>query len=167
MHKTYAGGRKWDQGDTGGFMMKDKLTLGFIEGTIAGVVSSLSDLIMVDWIKFGKIRFLDFAGVHLFGFKPETLGEKMFAQVAEIFFTGLLGIIFVYWIDKVKRENILFKGFVFGNTIWFILYSINILYKIEPLKKLSLESSIENYLGSLIFGLVLGFAYSRLSKEIK
>lgn len=39
--------------------MKDKLTNGFVQGFIAGVVSSIVDLILVQWLKFGDIRFLD------------------------------------------------------------------------------------------------------------
>lgn len=76
--------------------MKDKLTNGFIQGIIAGVVANVADFIMVNWLKFGDLLYLDYAGVHLYGFKPETIGEKIFALAIQIIFSGLMGIVFVY-----------------------------------------------------------------------
>jgi hypothetical protein len=146
--------------------MKDKLTNGFVQGFIAGVVSSIADLIMVNWLKFGDTRFLDYAGVHIYGFKPETLGEQIFAQFVQFLFTGLLGIIFVYLIDKVKQRNILFKGQLYGVAIWFVVYTITILFKLKPLDKISLASTLENFIASMIFGAVLAIAYAVLSKKI-
>lgn len=143
--------------------LQDKLTVGFIEGVIAGIVSSIADLLMVHGLKFGTIRFLDYAGVHIYGFKPVSLGEQLFAEFVQLIFTGLLGILFIYLIDKVKPANILFKGSLFGILTWFVVYVVNILYKIEPLKRITLPSTLENYIASVIFGLVLGLAYQRLS----
>ncbi len=146
--------------------MKDKLTNGFIQGLIAGIVSSIADLIMVNWLKFGDIRFLDYAGTHIYGFKPETFGEQIFAQLVQFIFTGLLGIIFVYLIDKVKQRNILFKGLIYGITVWFLIFNITILFKLEPLDQISFVCALENFIASLIFGAVIAIAYAVLSKKI-
>jgi hypothetical protein len=57
-------------------------------------------------------------------------------------------------IDKVKQRIILFKN------------KISILYKLEPLDKVSLVSTLENFIASLIFGAVIAIAYVALSKKI-
>lgn len=94
--------------------MRDKLTNGFVQGLIAGAIANAADFIMVGWLKFGKLLYLDYAGVYIYGFKPETLGEKVFALAVQLIFSGLAGVIFVYWIDKVRKRNILFKGSLLG-----------------------------------------------------
>lgn len=146
--------------------MKDKLTNGFVQGLIAGVVANIADFIMVNWLKFGDLLYLDYTGVHIYGFQPETLGEKIFALTVQLIFSGLAGIIFVYWIDKVRKRNILFKGMLFGMTIWFLTYTITILFKLKPLDKVSLSSAMENYIAALIFGAVIAITYKVLSEKI-
>ena len=146
--------------------MRDKLTNGFVQGLIAGIISSAIDLILVGWFKFGNIRFLDYAGVHIYGFKPGTLGEKFFAQIIQLIFSGFLGIIFVYWIDKVRKMNLWFKGLIFSMGVWFLVYTITILFELKPLNKISLESTLENFLTSLIFGLTIAISYARFAPKI-
>lgn len=117
-------------------------------------------------LHFGNTRFLDYAGIHIYGFKPKTIAEQIFAEITQLLFTGVLGAIFVYLLDKIKKRNIYFKGAIYGLFVWFLAYTITILFKLKPLDKISLESTLENFMASIIFGIVLALAYKILSGKI-
>ncbi|ATW23812.1 hypothetical protein [Candidatus Formimonas warabiya] len=142
--------------------MKDQFLCGFVSGLIANSMASLIDVVLVSVFKFGSLRFLDFSSIFIYGGKPLNLLEEVFAQFGELMFGGFLGIIFAYFVFKNKYH--LLKGPIYAVIAWFVIYGIVIMYRVPPLKNISLGSSLENLLVSLIYGFLLASTMGYLTK---
>lgn len=145
--------------------MKDRFTLGLISGIVAGGSSSLTNLILISGLHFGSLRFIDFSGAFIYGRKPSTPAEDLFAWVGYFAFTSFLGIIFAYLIPQLTSQNIMLKSITFGIGVWFVSYAITFLFQTPFLNKVSLPSVLSNFISSTIFGIVLGWVYQRLWKR--
>lgn len=145
--------------------MNDRFMNGFTAGVLAGMTASLVDLILVSWLKFGSIRFLDFSGVFIYGGKPLNLPEALFAQFGELVWDGFIGILFVYFITDIRSRYLLIKGAVYGLIVWFITYALVILYRVPAFKKIALESAMENAFVSMLYGFVLATAVLYLQRR--
>lgn len=141
----------------------DRYIIGFIAGTIAGFIADLTSFILTHVFKFGKVGYEDFASVLVFGEKASTVGESIFAHLVQLFFSALLGVLFIYWIKRVTDQFLLFKGISFGLFVWFFAFSVVQLYKLQFLNKFDLETVLVNYFAAIIYGVVLGIALHRLS----
>ncbi len=134
--------------------MKDRFINGSIAGCLAGLVASLFDYIFL-CLNFGSIHLIDFAGVFIYGDRPHTLGENIFAQFGVCVFTTLVGILFVYLITKISSKYFFWKGLIYGVLLWFLVYSLIELYDVPHFHRTSLASSTENTLVAMIYGLAL------------
>jgi len=135
--------------------LKDRFLNGCIAGSLSGLVASLFDYLFVSYFKFGTIHLIDFAGVFIFGSRPQTLGEKIFAQFGVLVFTALIGILFVHLILKISSRYLLWKGLISGILLWFFVYALVELYKVPHFHRTSLASSMENTIIAMIYGFVL------------
>ncbi|MEJ6949946.1 hypothetical protein [Natronospora cellulosivora (SeqCode)] len=146
-------------------MMKDRFTVGFIAGTIAAIVSQFVNFLLVSIINLGNMRFVDFSGVMILGHIPDSLGEEIVAYIGYIVFSGLLAQIYMYFIKLVGHQNYWFKSIIFGIGSWFSIYSITILFAVEGLKEISMETAITNFIASITYGLVIGIVAYILEKK--
>jgi len=136
--------------------LKDRFTRGFIAGFVAGSAMSVFSWLSYHVLDWTELRYLDWAAVVLYGRKPITLDEVLFAQLGHLFFAGLVGVGFAFLIPRVTSMNFLLKSLVYSTFIWFMLYSVAIAYKMPFLSRISLESASSNLVGAIIYGLVLG-----------
>jgi hypothetical protein len=135
--------------------MRDKFTTGLISGGLAGLISSITDLGFVHLLKFGTHRYIDFAGVFVFGRPPHIWWEVLFAQLVQVFFSAAMGVLFIFLLDRIKKENLMIKGICFGVGIWFVSYVVTLLFKVPYLKTMPPESSVEHYLAAIVYGISL------------
>jgi len=147
--------------------MKDRFTRGFMAGVLAGLISSVWNIISYHLINMSTIRFLDFAAILTYGRRTRTIWEALFSWAATVFFYGLSGIIFIYLIKIVTSENLIFKGFLFGITTWFFSYTITYLFKIPELSRISFLTAFSNFIGAVIYGIALGYVLKILDHSIK
>jgi len=152
----------------GGEEMKDRFTRGFMAGVIAGLISAVWNLGSY-YFNMSTLRFLDFAAILTYGRRTRNAWEAIFSWAATVFFYGLLGIIFVYLITLVTSENLFFKGSIYGITSWFTIYAITYLFKVPELSQISFLTTLSNFIGSVIYGVVLGYAVKILDlyREVK
>ncbi len=146
--------------------MDDRFTRGFISGVIAGILPLIFNFTAFT-LNFTTVRWAGFAGIFLFGHKPHSLGEEIFAVIAVFFFLGLLGIIFSLLIPFLSRENLLLKSSVFGLTVWFASFAITFLFQLPDLEDLPLLTVITNFISAILWGLTLGVTFDRLTNRIK
>lgn len=139
--------------------------IGFIAGTIAGFVADSANFILTKVMKVGRIGYEDFASVLVFGQTPATIGQSIFAHIVQLFFSAILGVLFVYWIKRVTEKFLLFKGITFGLFVWFFAFSVSQLYKLQCLYKFDLGTVIVNYIAAIIYGVTLGILLRWLYKE--
>lgn len=145
--------------------MKDRFTVGLLSGIGAGIVASLANLFITQILHFGNLRFIDFSAVFIYGRKPHTLGEDLFAWVGYVAFTSFLGVLFAYLIPHISSQNFMLKSIFFGIAVWFFSYALTFLFQSPFLQNISLPSAISNLIAASIFGLVMGWLYLRLWKR--
>jgi uncharacterized membrane protein YagU involved in acid resistance len=146
--------------------MEDTFTSGFIAGVVSGCITSSLDFILVKLFKFGDLLFIDFAGFVSFNHHPGNFPEYLYALIIQLLFSGDLGWIF-YALIKKSPYNQMFKGIIYGITVWFIIYGVLFLYKIDYIINQSFYNSVQNYLIALLFGLILPLIHRRQQKKMK
>jgi len=148
-------------------MSPDRFTKGFIGGAIAGVAMVIPNYLLY-LLNFNRLRYLDWAAVLIYGSKPNTIWETIFAEIGHIFFAGLLGIIFVYLIPNlISSSNLYIKGLIFSIFVWFGVYSLAIMFQMPFLSKVPLGSAVSNLLGAITYGLVITWSISALFNKEK
>lgn len=140
---------------------EDRFMLGFVSGLIAAIGMSLLNFIIVHTTAANS-HYADFVGIMLFGSKPDTTGEIITAFIAHIFFGGFLGIIFSYLIPLISEEFLLIKAMVYGTLMFFILFSLGVVFKINGLEYTSLLTVMTKSVGSGFYGFVLGYAILKI-----
>lgn len=145
-------------------IVKDRFSLGFVSGLIAGTAMTLLNYIFI-YTTPAHTRYADFVGIMLLGTKPNSLGERIIATIAHLFLGGILGSIFSYLILLISSRNLLIKGTVYGTLVFFILFSLGVIFKIPSLEKTPLVTVITKGIGSAFYGFVLAYTLLLLNKE--
>lgn len=145
--------------------MNDRFINGLIAGLIAGNIASLIDYAIVTFLKFGSIRFIDFAGVFMYGTRPANLPEQIFAQFGVCIFTSLIGILFAFLITKITSKYLLYKGTIYGALLWFKGYALIELYNVPHFHRTSLSSSVENASVAMIYGFLMAAILNMLQNR--
>ncbi|MFW5972274.1 MAG: hypothetical protein ACOCRL_02180 [Bacillota bacterium] len=144
--------------------MKDRFTAGFIAGSLAGIISSSVNFLLM-LFNFGTLRYIDFAGILIYGRKPLNFQEDLFAYIGFIIFSGLLAELFVYLIKFTGNSYYWFKSALFGTGSWFFIYAVSLLFKMPFLRRISFNSSINNFISSLVYGLLIGYIVLKIERK--
>lgn len=147
-------------------VLNDRFTKGFLAGLIGGAVTTILGYLFF-LIKFGTLRFADFAAIMVYGREAEGILEVLFAILIQWGFSAAAGAFFVYLLKIIRTENLIFKGWIFGVGIWFFVYIVTELFKIPELDTISLSSSVANFLASSFYGIVMANAYLYLEEKYK
>ena len=144
----------------------DRFTRGFLAGLASGVVTNIFSFISfaLNWV---KVRYLDWAGVFIFGREPGGAVEVAISLAGQLFFSALLGVIFAYLIPLTTSKSHIFKGLVYGLAVWFASYAIAILYKVPPLTHIGIDTVTSNIVAALIFGFVLAWSLKWLDQQVR
>ena len=147
--------------------IKDRFARGMAAGIFAGIITKIYDLLAF-YIGISTLRWFDFAGIMIYGKKPMSLGEQIFATLGTWFFHALLGILFVFLIERLfLSDNLLLKGWFYGVSWWFIVYAVNQLFKVPELASIPLKTSLSNFVGASIWGLIMAAVVHRLDNKLK
>lgn len=142
----------------------DRFTRGLLAGIIAGFITKAYD-ILAYYLNFSTFRWLDVAGIIIYGRKPLSTVEAIFATLSTWFFHALLGVIFVYLIQRLfSSDNLFLKGWFYGVACWFLIYALIILFKVPEISIIPLKTSVSNFIGASIWGLVLAAALHRMEQ---
>ena len=145
--------------------LKDRFTRGSIAGLIGGISTTVLGIFFA-LIKFGALRFSDFAAILVYGRKARVLLELLFATLIHWGFSAAAGIVFVYLIKAIGTKNLIYKGWFFGVSIWFFAYIITELFKIPELETISFTSAVSNFLVSSFYGIVTAGALLYMEKKL-
>lgn len=126
---------------------------------------------IVDWIGFGLGLYtellLNWGAVAIYGRLPLNIYEVVFAQFAQIMFSGFVGIIFAFLIQKLTSKNYLIKGWIFGVAAWFGLYALSIAIRLPTLETHEFNAVFSHFITSLIYGIVLALVLNRIDKKVR
>lgn len=143
--------------------INDRLTQGFISGLLAGIILNITDFISY-FLNIVEITYLDWAGTILFGYQPESVYEYILSLVAQILFSGILGILFAYIIPFIKSKNIFFKGLLFGLSVWFLIYAAGVVFDIQGLVIMHPDTVFSDIITVSIYGISLAYFFNRFIK---
>ncbi len=132
----------------------------FYRGLTAGMVAGVPMIIWghgAYYLGLGNLRFLDWAGVIIYGSLPETLFQVVYAQIAHLLWLGFLGIVFSYLIPKVTSRGHIGKAVIFGYVVGFFTHAIPVLFAVPHLAATHSQTVIHNHVGGVIWGLGLGY----------
>lgn len=135
--------------------ISDRLTRGFIAGFLAGIPMNIISYILYP-LGLTELRFVDWTSIILLGHKAApTLLNQGIALAGHLTFTGLLGVIFAYFIQLVSSKNYYFKGWLFSVTVWFTSYVFSILFKTFKTITFTAATPTANFLNASLFGFIL------------
>ena len=146
--------------------LRDRLARGFVAGLIAGVAMNVLSHIFFN-LGWAELRFLDWAGVMIYGYRPETFSEAAFAQLAQLIFVGVLGVIFAYLIPLLTSRNYHLRGWLFSSLIWFSLYGITLLFDVKTTIPLNVGTAVSDLIGASVYGLTLAEVLRLLDHKVK
>jgi len=135
-------------------ILKDRFFRGAIAGVIAGIPMNIWSYFAY-YINFTQMRYVDWAAVLVYGDRPTVFLHLLFAQLVQFLWVGFLGATFAYLIPIITSRGVLIKGAFYGVFVGFVVYSITTILKVQYLAQTSFETSISNYLGGLIWGIVM------------
>jgi len=140
----------------------DRLIRGFLAGMGGALVMNTFDLLVYYGLNIVETRFLDWAGVLLFGHLPASHLEAVYALLIQIVWSGFLGILLAYVFKDTTSNYYLLKGVIFALVSGFILYAIPVLFNIQPLASSTLTTVITNHMGGALWGLSAAWFLKRL-----
>lgn len=144
--------------------MEDRFTRGFLAGVGGGIVMNAWSF-FAGSMNMTTHRMVDWAALAIYGHaQPFDFGEIIFAFMAQLFFTGVLGIAFAYLVPLITSRNILFKGWVFSAMTWFLIYGVAMLFKVDGAFPVPLKTPVADFVGATIYGLVLPLALEALTE---
>jgi len=147
--------------------MSDRFTNGFVAGLVAGTTMSVMNYISHQ-IGIVDLLYLDWASVLLYGYRHETVLEAVVGQAGKLFFAGLLGSFFAFWLTIVTSKYLFFKGIVFGIAVWFVVHATATLFKLFPMIPIKSDTVFSYKVEAVIFGIVLAESMRRLTgKQVK
>ncbi|MCK8817447.1 hypothetical protein MWH28_08755 [Natroniella sulfidigena] len=143
--------------------MQDKTVAGFVAGLIGGIAMNIKDYIVVFLLNWEDELYLEWGAMMIYGRFSENLAEAIFAQLGQLFFTGILGILFSVLIIRLGTKRYLIKGFIYGISVWFTIYAISIIFQVPNLAENTFNATVSNLIGAAIYGLVTAEVFKRLS----
>ena len=146
-------------------MLRRHYLPGLIAGFSGGLAATAVNLVLILLFNVGNLRFIDFAGVFIFGYPPETLGENLLSFFAFLVFSTTLGVLFTYLSAIPPGPYLLLKAVHFGMGVWFFSYALTLLFKIPELARISLASALTNLVAAAAYGLVLGLVLRFLTRK--
>lgn len=132
----------------------DRFFRGLTAGIIGAIAMNLWSLFAVFILGWEVVKFLDWAGIILYGELPRSHVEGTLALLMQILWSGLLGVGFAYLIPYIKSEGYLIKGAFYGVIVGFIMYAIPTVLQMPVLGNLGFLTVLSNHIGGLIWGLV-------------
>lgn len=144
--------------------MEDRLYRGFIAGVIGGVVATALGYILY-LAGFNTLRASDWVSILMYAHTPPFgLGEQLLASFISIGWSGAIGSMFAYFLVWVTSRKILFKGWMFGTTPYFVIYLLTSLFQIPGTVPVPFSTALSNYITSSIFGVVMGYSFKVLDQ---
>lgn len=144
----------------------DRFFRGLTAGIVGGIAMNLWSAFAVSILDLKIRRFIDWAGVILYGDLPRTHFQGLFALIIQLLWVGLLGIIFAYLISYTTSRGYLLKGAYYGVVIGLIIYAIPALFRTPYLTLHSTATVLSNHTGGLIWGLTMAQTLRWLDKRV-
>ena len=144
--------------------MTDRFTNGFLTGFLSAFVPFVFNF-GSRALGFSTLVWSDFMGLFILGRRPENTLELIYTICLQFRFLSILGSLFPLILTLISSKRYIFKGALYGITIWFILFSLPNLLQISGLGRIPLKTAISNFLGALLWGIALSFILKKIDRR--
>lgn len=150
----------------------DKYKISFLSGLLAGVILDVLDYLSFLIQKVFHIKHILYAdymvAALLQGKPPHNIFEFICGQFFHLVFTGAIGCVYILVLTFIHEKNTIFKGWLIsGIGVWFITFTIGVLYKIELFVKAQMNTVLSDFITASIFGIVLSIIYEYFGEMCK
>lgn len=149
----------------GGETLEDRFTRGFVAGGIGGTVVAILSYI-AGMIGFTTLRIADWIAIFIYAHTPPfSVGEMVYATLGQLAMAGVMGVLFAFWLPHVSSRNLLFKGWLFSITVWFLIYATTTLFSLQGTVPTPLKTTLSNFVSATVYGLVQAYALRALTPQ--
>ena len=146
--------------------LEDRFIRGFIAGISAGIVMDILEYLSFI-LKITELSYWEWASVLIFGYRATALTEVFLALMLQIFFSGVVGILFAYFVPLVTSRYYLMKGALFSIFICFLSNAVIYMFKVTPLAPVKADTVFSNIVTVAIYGLVLAQMLRWMDNKLK
>ncbi|MFZ5898355.1 MAG: hypothetical protein ACOYU7_04095 [Bacillota bacterium] len=147
-------------------MIKDRLTRGFIAGLAGGLSINIISFVSY-YTNVGELRFLDWAGIMLYGFRSHNFWSQAFAQVVQLLKVGILGVAFAYLLPRTTEPKLPFQRVAFRDNGVDGLERPNAVLQGGQMIPVHPATAVADFIGASVYGLVLAYTLRRLDRRIE
>lgn len=144
--------------------MKDR----FVAGALAGIIGAIvQDIYAITIKSLGIIdrSYIDFASVMIMSESIDGILGFMVGLLAHVGVGVLFGLGFAYIIKKTSSNYLLFKGIIFGLSLWFLLLGYGTTFKLPMFKNLPPLNALTTFVGAVIYGVVTAYTLRLIDKK--
>jgi hypothetical protein len=117
-------------------------------------------------LKIIKILFAQYAaGVFVSAQDAKSLPGIVVGYCIDFGLSALLGIIFIFLLNKTKPTHLLFQGFMFGIAMFLGIYGALLSFGISSVKERPLPDVVLMIFIHLLYGLALGLFVRRFGRK--
>lgn len=124
---------------------------GALAGVLAGIPMNIWSFISFR-TGFTRLRYLDWAGVLMYGTLPQSLFQQVYSLVIHLLWVGFLGAVFIFLIPKKEDRQSPVTGMAFAMICAFFIYAIPVLLQVPYLHQTDAATVLSNHLGALVWG---------------
>jgi hypothetical protein len=143
----------------------DKFYRGFVAGVLAGIPLNAWSLFSYHILGLTDLRMLDWAGMAIYGRLPGTPLEVVPSLVMQLIWSGFRGIVFASLATDVESRGYVGQGVIFSLIFSFFEGAVSVLYRVPHLSERSSGTVLSSYLGSLLWGVLLGLLCRGLARS--
>jgi hypothetical protein len=147
-------------------MFNNKIYLGAIAGVVATIAKDTLNQGLFS-LKLIKILFAQYAvGMYVSPLEAKSLPGIIAGYFVDFGLSALLGIIFIFILEKTKPKHIVFQGLVFDSALFLSIYGALLAIGISSVKERELMDVVWMILCHLLYGLILGLFVQRFGKNL-
>jgi hypothetical protein len=145
-------------------MIDNKIYLGTVAG-VAGTIARYLESGLYS-LKILKILFAQYAvGMYVSPVEAKSIPGIIARYFVDFGLSALLGIIFIFILEKTKPKHIVFQGLLFGSALYLIIYGTLLSFGISSIKDREFVDVVLMIFCHLIYGLILGLFVRKFGKK--
>jgi hypothetical protein len=146
-------------------LFKNKIILGVFAGLSATLVKDVINQTLYS-LAIMKTLFAEYAsGVFVSAMEARTMCGSILGYLIDFGLSSLLGIIFVFLLEKTKPKYIPFQGVLFGLALFIGIYGALISFGITTVKERTLSDTFIMIVIHFLYGLTLGVFVQKFGKS--
>ncbi|TCL65924.1 hypothetical protein EDC14_101654 [Hydrogenispora ethanolica] len=143
--------------------MKDRFMNGYVAGVVADIPIVILDMLS-GLFHLDKFDYIHFVTIFAFSERNPNIWETLFALMIQLFFAGVLGVAFSYLLPHISERYFYSKGLIWGVLVWFMIYAVDIIFKIEDGLKMDFRTAVTHFILSVIWGWLMAWMLKRLRR---